>query len=53
MDIVLVGAGDGIAAADVIGGQLDIPVVYLTAHSDTDTLARAVQSAPSGYLTKP
>jgi diguanylate cyclase (GGDEF)-like protein/PAS domain S-box-containing protein len=53
MDIVLVGAGDGVAAADLIREQFDIPVVYLTAHSDADTLARAVQSAPAGFLTKP
>src|SRR5262249_36577983 len=53
MDIRLKGRLDGIEAAGAIRTQYDIPVVYLTARSDPDTLHRAKLSAPSGYLTKP
>ena len=41
MDIWLEGPMDGIEAAEVIRQQHDVPVIYLTAHSDPATLARA------------
>jgi PAS domain S-box-containing protein len=44
---------DGVRAADEITARLDIPVVYLTAHSDDDTLQRAKTAAPYGYVLKP
>ncbi|OLT59268.1 hybrid sensor histidine kinase/response regulator [Moorena bouillonii] len=44
---------DGITAAQRIREQFQIPVVYLTAHSDETTLARAKMTAPFGYLIKP
>jgi diguanylate cyclase (GGDEF)-like protein/PAS domain S-box-containing protein len=53
MDIVLKGDMDGIAAATVIGKELHIPVVFLTAYSDSQTVARAADAWPYGYLTKP
>jgi PAS domain S-box-containing protein len=53
MDIRLEGEMDGITAADVIYRQLQIPVVYLTAHADEITLERATKTAPFGYLIKP
>jgi diguanylate cyclase (GGDEF)-like protein len=53
MDIHLQGPQDGIAAAAEIHDRFDLPVVYLTAFSDTDTLQRASATAPFGYLTKP
>jgi CheY-like chemotaxis protein len=40
MDIRLEGSMDGIEAARAICRNLDVPIVYLTAHSDTATLAR-------------
>ena len=53
MDINL-GAGiDGVEAAALIRKQLDVPVVYLTANSDTATLQRAKLTDPFGYLLKP
>ena len=42
MDIRLKGDTDGIAAADHIRRLLDIPIVFLTAYADEDTLRRAV-----------
>jgi PAS domain S-box-containing protein len=53
MDIWLEGPTDGIEAAEVIRQQHDIPVIYLTAHSDPATLARAKVSGPFGYILKP
>ena len=53
MDIRLKGRMDGIEAAENIRRLYDIPVVYLTAHADRDTLERAKAAEPFGYLTKP
>ncbi|MCK5341176.1 MAG: response regulator, partial [Desulfobulbaceae bacterium] len=52
MDIILKGEMNGIEAAEEIN-TLNIPVVYLTAHADTDTLDRAKTTAPYGYIIKP
>ena len=46
MDIRLKGQVDGIQAADKIYRQFDIPVVFLTAHSDQATLDRAMAAIP-------
>ena len=53
MDIRLEGPMDGIQAAKAIRDKYDVPVIYLTAHSDLDTLSRAKLSGPSGYIVKP
>jgi diguanylate cyclase (GGDEF)-like protein/PAS domain S-box-containing protein len=53
MDIRLAGEMDGITAAQTIVERLEIPIVYLTAHSDEQTLARAKTTRPLGYLIKP
>jgi CheY-like chemotaxis protein len=53
MDIRLRGEMDGIEAAKTIGARFDIPVVYLTALADRDTLQRAEATAPYGYIHKP
>ncbi|MDX2215187.1 MAG: response regulator [Oculatellaceae cyanobacterium bins.114] len=53
MDIWLQGNMDGVAAAEEIYTRYDVPVIYLTAHTDTLTLQRAKLSAPFGYLVKP
>jgi CheY-like chemotaxis protein len=53
MDIRLKGIIDGVSAAQRIQASLDIPVIYLTAHSDTETLKRAMHSNPYGYIVKP
>jgi DNA-binding response OmpR family regulator len=53
MDIRLAGGISGVAAAAAIRGHLDVPVVFLTAHASTETLARAVESGAFGYLLKP
>jgi PAS domain S-box-containing protein len=53
MDIKLKGAMDGIDAARTIQFQYGIPVIYLTAFSDEETLERARQTLPLAYLIKP
>lgn len=53
MDIRLKGAMDGIQAAEQIWNTLQIPVIYVTGHSDQSTLERAKVTAPFGYLLKP
>ena len=53
MDIRLSGAMDGIDAAAQIRDQMDVPVVYLTSNCSGDTLKRAEDTQPSGYLVKP
>lgn len=53
MDIRLAGKIDGIEAAEIIRSQLDIPVIYLTAYADKETLKRAKVTLPFGYLIKP
>ena len=53
MDIKLKGDMDGIEAAGMIRSLANIPVVYLTAHSDENTLRRAKITEPFGYVIKP
>ncbi|WP_319580005.1 response regulator [uncultured Methanospirillum sp.] len=53
MDIRIQGDMDGIETAKRIYQQYKIPIIYLTAHSDDDTIKRAVDSGPFGYLIKP
>jgi PAS domain S-box-containing protein len=53
MDIKLRGPTDGIEAAEAIREHLDVPVVYLTAYADDETIERAKVSGPFGYIVKP
>lgn len=53
MDIRLSGEMDGVEAAARIREGLDVPVVYLTAMVDEETLRRAKVTKPYGYLLKP
>jgi CheY-like chemotaxis protein len=53
MDIRLQGARDGIEAAAEVRRLLDIPVIFLTSHSDVETIERARLAEPFGYIAKP
>jgi PAS domain S-box-containing protein len=53
MDIRLAGPMDGIKTAERIQALRNIPIVYLTAHSDMATLRRAAATEPFGYILKP
>jgi CheY-like chemotaxis protein len=53
IDIRLKGEMDGIETAAQIRTQYDVPVVYLAAYADEDTLQRAKITEPFGYLIQP
>lgn len=53
MDIMLQGKIDGIEAAEYIYFNLKIPIIYMTAYADEQTLERAKKTEPYGYLVKP
>ena len=53
MDITLQGDMDGIEAAERIYNLYDIPIIFLTSHSDEATIKKAMRSNPFGYLIKP
>lgn len=53
MDIMLKGEMTGIDAATEIHDKFNIPVVFITAYSDEDTINRTNTSAPFGYIVKP
>ena len=53
MDIRLQGEMDGIQTAEMLRHELDLPVIFLSAHSDEPTLQRAKNAAPYGFLMKP
>ncbi len=53
MDITLGGKMDGISAVKKIQAQIDIPVIYLTANSDSQVFERAKSTEPYAYLVKP
>ena len=53
MDIKLKGEMDGIETASQIRARFNIPVIYLTAHSDEEMLQSAKLTEPFGYIIKP
>lgn len=53
MDIVLQGTMSGIEAARRILEFTDVPIIYITAHSDEKTFKEAKQTGPYGYILKP
>ena len=53
MDIMLKGEMDGVETAKQVSYLYGIPVVFLTAYSDSETLKRAKLVEPFGYLIKP
>lgn len=53
MDIKIDGVMDGITAAEMIRARSDIPIVYVTACTDNDVIARAMTTEPTAYLLKP
>lgn len=53
MDIRLKGKMDGVHAAKMIQTRYRIPVVYLTAFSDRETVDQAWSTKPLAFLQKP
>lgn len=53
LDIRIQGPRDGIETACSLRDKLGVPVIYLTACTDAETLQRAAHSRPYAYLVKP
>lgn len=53
MDINIRGDIDGIETAKMIKKGFNIPVIYVTSHSDGPTLVRAKETKPDGFIVKP
>ncbi|MEI7648310.1 MAG: response regulator [Methanomicrobiales archaeon] len=53
MDINIKGEIDGIETARMIKKEFNIPVIYVTSHSDGATLVRAKETKPDGFILKP
>jgi len=53
MDIHIKGETDGIATAILVKERFKIPVIFLTAFSDDQTISRAKVAEPYGYIVKP
>ena len=53
MDITLEGDMDGIEAGMQIKKQFNIPVVFVTAYSESEVPARLKDAEPAGYIIKP
>lgn len=53
MDITLKGKTGGVEAAEHIRKDFNIPIIFLTAHNDENTLQRAKETGPYAFLLKP
>jgi CheY-like chemotaxis protein len=53
MDVSLGEAGDGIDTAQLMNQKRETPVIYVTAHDDESTFARALATTPFAFLEKP
>jgi len=53
MDVHIKGNVDGIECARAIKKVKNIPIIYISAFSDDETLERAITTQPSSYLVKP
>ena len=52
MDIKLKGAMEGIEAAEIIS-EYEVPIIYLTANTDTDTFEKSNVKFAYGFISKP
>jgi two-component system, NtrC family, sensor kinase len=53
VDLRLRGGGEGFEIAEWLRVDNDVPVVYMTAHTDDDTFRRAARTGAYGYVVKP
>jgi len=53
MDIMLDGKMNGIETAEEIKKDMDVPIIFLTAYADNNTLQSAKLTEPYGYILKP
>lgn len=53
LDINLAGPKNGVWLAQQVRKHLNIPIVFLTAYGDQNTLKEVLETNPNGYLMKP
>lgn len=53
MDIILKGEVDGVETAALIKKIHDIPLIFLTGDSSTETRKRALEVSPAAFIKKP
>jgi two-component system response regulator LytT len=53
LDIRMENELDGIEIAKEINSNFKIPFIFITAHSDKEIIEKALNTMPSGYITKP
>ncbi|WP_237276599.1 LytR/AlgR family response regulator transcription factor [Tenacibaculum ovolyticum] len=53
LDINLAGEKNGVWLAQQVRKYLNIPIIYLTAFGDQQTLKEVLETKPNGYLMKP
>ena len=53
MDIVMPGEIDGIRAAGIMKGEMQIPSIFITGYTDKEYRDRAKFVEPLGYIVKP
>ena len=53
MDIVMPGEKSGIDAAEEIKSEMDVPLIFLTGHTDEKVIESAKKVEPSGFIVKP
>ena len=53
LDINIEGSMNGIEVAQIIRKKYNIPFIFLTSHSDKETLDKAKLTLPYGYIVKP
>lgn len=53
MDIKISGTTDGVSTAKLLKKTVDVPIIYLTSHTDDETITRAAETEPAGFIAKP
>src|SRR5436190_22405936 len=53
VDIKLAGALDGIQTVQRLQSRMLVPIVFITANSDHETYARAMNTRPHAFMIKP
>jgi DNA-binding LytR/AlgR family response regulator len=53
VDIRMEGRYDGIEVGEEILTHYNFPVIYITAHSDSEIIQKALKTKPGGYIIKP
>lgn len=53
MDIRLKGDKDGVEAAKEIQKKFSLPIIYVTAYSDPETMQRVKETRPYDFILKP